>query len=620
VFVYAPNATDFDTLGLCGPLTPTKCEFDEKRNGLSQLILDHPIDDYERWKLLVPGCVFKAEVPVRTTPEIDGTTLITTTETWKVKTDATSGDRKMYSKPSGGRALKTLPIWADKAKTKRFEVTVVRKGTDRYKAKTKYGSGWISKNALEYSVTSNIPNDPAAIETVESAWTTKPQLFRIREAVVSETGVSVTASHIFYDLAGNITTWSGYDSAAGTNYPTCAAALEGILAGCAAAHEFEGYTNMLDQRAGVTWTRTAAVEALLAADTGLVDRWGAELVRDNYEFYVLREAGQNRGVRIEYGKNLLGVECTTDVTDVIARIMPVGKTYKDKDLFLAPGTFTVNGTTVTIATGETWVTSSQASDYPAPMMSVLDTDIKAKSKSSSDVLAARLKMIEAALNKFTDEKCDQPSVNVKVTFVNLGDTVEYEQYKRLEDVFLCDRVTVRHPGIGVDVLTEVIEVVWDCLTGRAKSIELGRVQLDRARIKVPVWQLPGGIPGTLVASGTLSAGAAKDDFGASLDLSANTTAIAMYVVVESSAGSVLKGQATTVGATLTARVYRGGVEITGDLDASLFAWSRESGNATSDATWAAAHAGVKTVAVTAAEFASASAIYHCDVADAAEEA
>ena len=399
-----------------------------------------------------------------------------------------------------------------------------------------------------------------------------------------------------------------------------AAMLAGVLAGCAAAHEFEGYTNMLDQRAGVTWTRTAAVEALLAADTGLIDRWGGELVRDNYEFYVLREAGQNRGVRIEYGKNLLGVECTTDVTDVIARVMPVGKTYKDKDLFLVPGTYTVNGTTVTIGAGETWVTSEQASDYPAPMMSVLDTDIKAKSKDADDVLAARLKMIEAALNKFADDKCDQPSVNVKVTFVNLGDTVEYEQYKRLEDVFLCDRVTVRHPGIGVDVLTEVIEVVWDCLTGRAKSIELGRVQLDRARIKVPVWQLPSGIPGTLVASGTLSAGAAKDDFGASLDLSANTTATTMYVVVESSAGSVLKGQATTIGTTLVARVYRGGVEITGDLDASLFSWSRVSADTTADATWAAAHAGVKSVAVTAAEFASAPAIYHCDVADATEEA
>jgi len=586
VFVYAPGADDFGTMGLCGPLLPTRCDFRERRNGLSQLELDHPIDDYGRWAVLVPDCVLKAFVPVRTTPEIDGTTLVTTVEKWRIKTTATAGQRKLYSKSSGGHVIKTLPIWADKAKTQRFEVTVVRKGANRYKAKTRYGSGWIPLAGIEHSVTETIPSDPSAIETVEPAWTVKPQLFRIREAAVTDKGVSVTASHIFYDLAGNITTYKA-------DNPTCAEALAGILNGCAFAHEFEGFTNLTDQRVGVDWTRVTAVEALLAPETGLVDRWALEIVRDNYEFYLLREAGKNRGVRIEYGKNLLGVECTTDATGVIARIMPVGKTSKGKLLLLTAGTYNINGTDVVIGAGETWVTSPQAGDYPGPMMTVLETDVKAKSGSAADVLAARKKMIEAALQKFTDEECDQPSVNLRVEFVKLGDTIEYEQYKRLDDVYLCDRVRVRHPGIKVDVLTEVIETVWDCLTGRFKSVELGRVQLDRSRVKTPVWQLPTGIPGTLFVPGTVDAGALADDVGSVIDLSANTTvnAAVMRVTVESSAGNVLKGQSTGVGTTLTARVYRGGVEVTSDLDAALFSWTRESGDAVADAAWAVAHHG-----------------------------
>jgi phage minor structural protein len=622
VYAYAPGADDFDSMGLCGPLTPTRCEFTEKRNGLSQLVLDHPIDETGRWAVLVPGCVLKAEVPVRTTPEIDGTTLVTTVEKWKIKTIATEGQRKLWSKSSGGRLIKTLPVWADKAKTHRFEVTVVRKGGSRYKARTRYGSGWIPVSGIEYSVTNTIPNDPAAIETVEPAWTVKPQLFRIREAAVTDAGVSVTASHIFYDLAGNITTWSGYDGATKTNNPTCAQALAGLMGGCAVAHEFEGYTNLTDQRVDVAWTRANAVEALLAPETGLVDRWGVELVRDNYEFYLLREAGKNRGVRIEYGKNLLGVECTTDATGVITRIMPVGKTSKDKPLLLAAGTYNINGTIVTIGAGETWVTSPLAGDHPGPMMTVLETNVKAKSGSSGDVSAARKKMIEAALSKFTDEQCDQPSVNLRVEFVSLGDMVEYEQYKRLDDVYLCDRVRVRHPGIKVDALTEVIETVWDCLRSRFKSVELGRVQLDKTRVKTPVWQLPTGIPGTLVAPGTVDAGALADDVGSVIDVSGNpsVSAAVVRVAVSSSAGNVLGGQTTTAGSVLSARVYRGGVEVTNDLNASLFSWARESGNAPADAAWAAAHVGVKSVSVTAAEFASAPAIYHCDVADEPKEA
>ena len=615
VYVYASGADDFDMMGLCGPLTPTRCEFTEKRNGLSQLTLDHPIDEMGRWAALVPGCILKAEVPVRTTPEIDGTALVTTAEKWKIKTTATKGQRKLYSKSSDGRVIKVLPVWADKAKTQRFEVTVVRKGSTRYKAKTRYGSGWIPISGIEYSLTNTIANDPAAIEAVEPAWTVKPQLFRIREAAVTDTGVSVTASHIFYDLAGNVTTWSGYVEATKTNNPTCAQALAGVLGGCAIPHEFEGYTNLTDQRVDVAWTRANAVEALLAPETGLVDRWGVELVRDNYEFYLLREAGRNRGVRIEYGKNLLGVECTTDVTGVITRIMPVGKTAKGKPLLLTAGTYNINGTNVTIGAGETWVTSPQAGDYPGPMMAVLETDIKARSGDSADISTTRKKMIEAALNKFSGEHCDQPSVNLRVEFVSLGDTVENEQYKRLDDVYLCDRVRVRHPGIKVDVLTEVIETVWDCLTGRFKSLELGRVQLERTRVKTPVWQLPTGIPGTLVAPGTVDVGALADDVGSII-----VPAAVVTVAVSSSAGSIIKGQSTSAGSTLTARVYRGGTEITDDVDASLFRWTRESGNSQADAAWAAAHAGVKSVSVTAAEFSLNPAIYHCDVADAPEEA
>lgn len=201
----------------------------------------------------------------------------------------------------------------------------------------------------------------------------------------------------------------------------------------------------------------------MAPGTGILDLWGAELVRDNFEFTILREAGLNRGVRIEHGKNLLGVTVTTDMTDVTARVMPIGRTHKDKPLYLKAGAYYINDETVTIADGEKWVTSARAGDYPAPLMTALETGIKAKSGSSADVLAARKKMIERALELFSIDEADQPSVNVRVEFLKLGDAIEYEQYRRLEDVFLCDKVRVRHPGIGVDVLTEVIETVWDCL-------------------------------------------------------------------------------------------------------------------------------------------------------------
>ena len=90
------------------------------------------------------------------------------------------------------------------------------------------------------------------------------------------------------------------------------------------------------------------------------------------------------------------------------------------------------------------------------------------------------------------------------------------------------------------------------------------------------------------------------------------------VQIESSVGAVIKGQSTSTAATLTARVRRGGAEITDDLDAACFAWTRVSADTAGDAAWNAAHAGAKTAIVTAAEFAAGAAKYDCTVTEAVE--
>lgn len=622
IFVYDANTEDFDTLGLCGPLSPTKCVHVEEANGKSELTIEHPIDQEGRWAYLTEGRIIKADVPVRTVPPItDAGDLVTSIEVWSIK----SGVRPhLYYKAKGGKIRK-------KKLASGLQVKVVLKAENRYKAaftgrkkvkkkwKTYVYYGWIDRNALEYVTVESIPADPEAIEQVAPAWKVTDQLFRIHATKLTDKGVTVSARHIWYDLLGNVTTWTGLSG--GENAPECLDALHGILDNCAIEHEFEGYTNIVGTRDTIEWTRISPVEALCDPETGLLARWGAELVRDNTEFYVLAEAGMNRGVRIEYAKNLLGVNCDVDVTDVVTRILPVGQTSKGKPLLLAAGTYTVDGQSITIdATGT--VVSPREGDYPTPHVMVLDigTGAKAAGTSAAQVRAARVKMIRAALAKFA-EGADLPRVPLKVDFIALGDTEEYAQYQRLDDVFLYDRVRVWHPKIGVDVLTKVNRIEFDCLMERFVGIELGAVRRDWTRTQVATWQVPSGLSGKNFAAGSIAAGALADDVGGVIDLSGNATvnAAVMQVVVESSVGNIIRAQSTTAGGTLSARVYRGGAEITDTLDAALFSWVRESGDAVADAAWNAVHTGMKSVEVTAAEFAAAPAIYHCDVADEPEE-
>ena len=64
-------------------------------------------------------------------------------------------------------------------------------------------------------------------------------------------------------------------------------------------------------------------------------------------------------------------------------------------------------------------------------------------------------------------------------------------------------------------------------------------------------------------------------------------------------GNLLEGEVTTTQA--SAIVTRCGEDVTEEYPASAFAWKRDSGNAEADATWNAAHAGVKSITFAAAD-------------------
>ena len=494
IYLYESNATDLEGMGLVGALTPTECLFSEEANGLSEIHLTHPLDEWARYTQLAVGRILKAPVPVRSLPEIENGEIVSSVEYWQVKEGAAKDLRWAWSKESGGcRTGLPKPLQ---------RVTVVKKGNSRYKikytktdskGKKSSASGWINKNALEYISEQDIGDDPNAIEEVAPAWSVREQYFRIYEVRSSDMngegrGVTVSARHIFYDLMGNLTIYKP-EGAVG-----CQAALDGILSGCVSGHDFEAATNIGASREA-QWVRVNPVSAILDPDDGLCAKFGGDLVRDNWDITLLDSAGMNRGVRIEYRKNMLGVECQVNTDSVVTRVYPMGQTAKGKPLGMggdAP-----------------WVDSPKIGDYPTPHIYVLDkgSEIKAKSTSGADVNSARSQLQQAAQAYFSDNPgIDEPEISLSVDFVSLGDTAEYAQYRNLESVHLYDTVRIRHAPLNIDVLAQVNKIEFDCLTGRMKGIELGSKLINLAREKVPAWQLPGNINGAKLINGTVEAG------------------------------------------------------------------------------------------------------------------
>ena len=74
--------------------------------------------------------------------------------------------------------------------------------------------------------------------------------------------------------------------------------------------------------------RMNPVQVLLSDDdeaTSFVKGYGGELLRDGFRVSVKVALGQDRGVSIRYGKNLVGLEVTEDESEVKTRIVCYGK-------------------------------------------------------------------------------------------------------------------------------------------------------------------------------------------------------------------------------------------------------------------------------------------------------
>ena len=253
------------------------------------------------------------------------------------------------------------------------------------------------------------------------------QPFRIYYVKPTMKEIAVNARHIFYDLLDNQCEPISHSGTAG-------AALTALQAAFAYPMPFSFDTD-ISLTGTLTTGRMNPVQALLSDDdeaTSFVKGYGGELLRDGFRVSVKSALGQDRGVSIRYGKNLVGLEVTEDESEVKTRIVCYGKN------------------------GSVTLESPHIHDYIYP---------KEENKDISEVQAEGQELLDGG--------CDIPSINIKVDFVALEKTVEYREYAVLEEVFLGDMATVINTKMGFRKQAKVISYEWDCLLEQYNDVELG---------------------------------------------------------------------------------------------------------------------------------------------------
>ena len=531
VCLYDKAETNFDHNGLC-VLDPSVCDISEEAGGSYELYMEHPFDAHGKFMLLAEEMLIKAPVPHTEIPEITlpekTTYTVSRVATFyrqmpmpKYKKAERSALTAVRANPqayaySSGRAYNSgaycvygpsiyVATGASIGETPgtggswnwmalvngggsgggdsdytpgetwnpglELGQTVTKLGefTDTvYQVRDQFGRiGYYQKNDLTIETTAPEIVPPQTIDT---------QIFRIYNVESEEeTGVlQVYARHISYDFAGNkIMSCNLVES----EVNNAIAVMQGnlmIADSRRIACQFEGNTITRD------WSFKNPVNALLDPDLGLVPELNARLIRNNEDFYILKNDNPRTGPRLEYGINLKGVKWGRNVETVITRVVPRCKTGQDDHLYLEHGGTWVNGEWV--QNNDIYVESPIKDDYAFQRIEVMDCGYSVGEKytpAGSSVQRERTEascredMLKDAQKRFTDDHCDGPEITLSVDFLLIGDTEQFKQYKGLQRVNLYDMIPIKTRTY--EARAQVTAYTYDSLRGRYKSVEVGNV-------------------------------------------------------------------------------------------------------------------------------------------------
>lgn len=306
---------------------------------------------------------------------------------------------------------------------------------------------------LEYAVEGKYVNEIKynRIIVIKPSQENTLQAFRIYKIEKSIMGGSiiVNAQHISYQLASI------------PLKPFAASSLANALTKLISeSMETNPFTFTTDKTSAVACGMNVPImcRSMLGGHEGsLLDVYGGEWKFDNYTCSLLNARGADRGVTIRYGKNLVSLQQEESIANTITGVVPYWKASDSNECVYANPVY-----------------ASTASNFPYKRTEIIDFSDKFDYKPT----AAQLTTL--AQQYIEKNNIGHPSVSLDVDFINLADTEEYKGIAPLENVLLCDTVTVIFEKLGITEKAKVVRTEYDCLAERYNKVEIGTIRSSLA--------------------------------------------------------------------------------------------------------------------------------------------
>ncbi len=274
------------------------------------------------------------------------------------------------------------------------------------------------------------------------------QYFRIKSVKKNLSGVAITATHLGYEANRNFIQSLYVPNGNGKQI------MAKLKESLAFSQPFK-YESDVTSSHQFTVNQANPIEAIIGSNNGnenLSSICDAELDMDNYTLNLKKRIGEDKGFRIDFGKNLAAIEETIDDSSVVNRLFLVGGVPDDTDYNKPQNPVTFSYLSVS---------------------GVAEEDVQiARRENSECKTVADLKKWGQSL--FDKDRIHEPKVTHEVDMVSLENTLEYlELYRDVSGLRFGDTVHVSLKNLEIEVQERMIEYVWYPTICKYKSIVLG---------------------------------------------------------------------------------------------------------------------------------------------------
>ena len=246
------------------------------------------------------------------------------------------------------------------------------------------------------------------------------QLFRVKKRTVSDSGVDVEMEPIFYDSIG--------DCFLVDVRPTDKNGQEALDIITAVNPKYSGQSNITKISTAYYQFKNLLEAVNGEEENAFTQRWGGEILFDNYTIVVNDRVGADHGVELRYGYPVV-----------------FAKTITFDDVKMTE-------------------------------------DAQTDDEENGVIVCANQDELNAALTQRCTEQyaagLDKPTVTLTADIVLLQNTEQYKNYKVLESISLGDTVHCKHSRLGITTEARAIELTYDALKKKTSAVVLGNFEFN----------------------------------------------------------------------------------------------------------------------------------------------